>query len=147
MKWKLYFQKHSLADKLIPDEYDTFKAESNMKYYKAMRNEVRYIESYRDLAKKNNKDAVKLKAIITDIITNFKDNKMMVADAAGYAEKMYDLNETIENLNIYCSVMVSNQEVAKALKVVEKAKLKAEKKGEDLNNYDGLIRFLNSKKV
>ncbi len=137
----------SKADKLIPDEYDTFKAESNMKYYKVMRNESRYIDSYRDLAKKNNKDAAKLKAIITDIITNFKDNKIMVADAASYAEKMYDLNESIENLNIYCSVMVSNQEVAKALKVVEKAKLKAEKKGEDLNNYDGLIRFLNSKKV
>lgn len=143
----LLTETYAKADKLIPDEYDAFKAESNMKYYKTMKNEAKYIEAYRDLAKKNQKDAAKLKAIITDIVTHFKDNKTMINDAADYAEKMYEAKETIDNLNIYCSILATNNEVAKAIKTVEKAREKAEKNGEDLNNYDGLLRFLNSKKA
>jgi thioredoxin-related protein len=135
------------ADKMIPDEYDTFKAESNMKYYKAMKNDTKYMDAYRDLAKKHSKDAVKLKAIITDIVTHFKDNKTMISDAADYAEKMYNAKETLDHLNIYCSVLATNNEAAKAIKTVEKARQKAEKNGEDLNTYDGLLRYLNSKKA
>ena len=71
----------------------------------------------------------------------------MISDAAGYAEIVYNEKKDLESLNMVCSVLVSNHEVEKAIKIATDAKEKAEKTGEDLSVYDGLLNYLNSKKA
>jgi thioredoxin-related protein len=135
------------AKKLFPDESEEFTASAEMLYYKAFKNDDKFISAYRSLAKKVSKDPVKLKAIINDIIKNNKDNQKMIADAADYAGQVYELKDDIESLNQYCSILVLNKQVDKAIKVAKKARDKAEKDGSNLPAYDGLLNFLETKKI
>lgn len=71
----------------------------------------------------------------------------MVADIAAYAEKIYEQVDDVESLNLYCSTLILNKEVDKAIKIVTAAKEKAEKSGQEISNFDGLLNYLNSKKA
>ncbi|MFZ1750706.1 MAG: thioredoxin family protein [Saprospiraceae bacterium] len=134
------------AGKTFPDKASEFAATSQMKYYKAFKNEAKYKEAYKTLAKMAGEDGSKLHFIINDIVSTFKSNPSMVADAAEYAEKLYNTKEDMETLQMYCSLMILNKDVDKAIKTVNKAREKSEKEGGDLNVYDGLLNYLNSKK-
>lgn len=135
------------AEKALPEDFDTFKAESEMKYYGAMKNDDKYASAYKKLAKSAADDATTLKSIVTDIIKHHKDNKKMVADAADYAGEIYGIKDDMESLTQYCSILMLTNEVDKALKTVTKAREKAEKNGGDLAQYDGLLNFLKSKRT
>ncbi|MBK8624463.1 MAG: thioredoxin family protein [Saprospiraceae bacterium] len=135
------------AKKTFPDDADEFAANAEMQYYKAFQNNDKYIKAYQTLAKKVSKDPAKLKNIVNDIIRSNKDNQKMIADAAEFSGQVYELKEDMESLNQYCSVLVLSKQVDKAIKVVKKAREKAEKDGGDLASYDGLLNFLNSKKI
>ncbi|MBC7885001.1 MAG: thioredoxin family protein [Saprospiraceae bacterium] len=135
------------AKKTIPNEAEVFAAKSEMLFYKSMNNKQKYISAYKFLAKKSSKNADQLQFIIKDITGSFKENKDMISDAADYAETLFNLKNEMETLNIYCSVLVLNKEVDKAIDVVKKQKDKAEKDGQDVSGYDGLLNYLNSKKA
>lgn len=135
------------AKKSFPDDADIFTAKANMQYFKTFRNETKYISGYKLLAKKSDNKPDQLKFIIQDITKTFKDNPKMISDAAVYAEIVYNEKKDLESLNMVCSVLVSNHEVEKAIKIATDAKEKAEKTGEDLSVYDGLLNYLNSKKA
>ncbi len=137
------------AENTFPNDAAAFAAKSNMQFYKAFKNTDKYTSAYKSLAKKSSKDSDVLKFIYQDIVKNFKDQKNMVKDAADYAEKVYDIKNDMESLNNYCSVLLLNNEVEKAIKVVTKAKEVATKSTEiqDLSGYDGLLNFLNTKKA
>jgi thiol-disulfide isomerase/thioredoxin len=135
------------AKKTFPDGADVFSAKANMQFYKAFKNENKYISAYKSLAKKADGDLVMLKYIIQDVVKNFKENPKMVSDATDFAEKLYEKTEDTESLNLYCSLLILNKEVDKAIKIVTTAKEKAEKNGQELSNYDGLLNYLNSKKT
>lgn len=135
------------AKKTFPDGADVFSAKANMQFYKAFKNENKYISAYKTLSKKADGDLVILKYIIQDVVKSFKDNPKMVSDATGYAEKLYEKADDTESLNLYCSLLILNKEVEKAIKTVIIAKEKAEKSGQELSNYDGLLNYLNSKKT
>lgn len=135
------------AKKTFPDGADEFAAKANMQFYKTFKNENKYISSYKVLAKKSEGDAATLKYIIQDVVKNFKENPKMVADIAAYAEKIYEQVDDVESLNLYCSTLILNKEVDKAIKIVTAAKEKAEKSGQEISNFDGLLNYLNSKKA
>lgn len=135
------------AKKLIPHDADEFAANAEMQYYKVFRNEDKFMSAYRSLAKKVFKDPVKLKTIVNDIIKNFKENAKMLNDAADYAGQIYEMKDDVESLNQYCSILVLNKQVDKAIKVAKKAKDRAEKDGGNLAAYDGLLNFLETKKI
>jgi thioredoxin-related protein len=135
------------AKKTFPDGAEAFSAKANMQFYKAFKNENKYISAYKSLAKKADGDLAMLKYIIQDVVKNFKENPKMVSDATDYAEKVFEKMEDTESLNVYCSLLILNKEVDKAIKIVTTAKEKAEKSGQDLSNYDGLLNYLNSKKT
>ena len=135
------------AKKTATKEADTFSAKANMQYYKTFKNENKYISAYKSLSKIAAGDSEILKFIVQDIIKNFKDNPKMVANATEYAEKIYDTKNDLESLNMYCSLLVLNKDVEKAIKTVNLAKEKAEKESLDLSPYDGLLNYLNSKKA
>ena len=82
-----------------------------------------------------------------DILSSFKDNKDMIADGTSYSEKLFEKNKTQESLNTYCTFLILNKEVDKAIKVATEAREKAEKDGGDLSQLDGLLNYLNSKKA
>lgn len=134
------------AKKTFPDDATEFSASAEMKYYKAFKNDEKYINAYKTFAKKASKDPVKLKTLVNDIIKSNKDNAVMVADAAEYAGQVYELKNDQESLNQYCSTLILAKQSEKALKVAGKAREKAEKNGEDIKPYDGLLNFINSKK-
>jgi len=98
------------------------------------------------LAKNVDDDPVKLKEIVTDIIRSYKDHPKMILDAADYASQIYELKDDMESLTQYCSILVLGKQAEKAIKVVNKAREKAEKSGAELSPYDNLLSFLNSKK-
>lgn len=138
------------AEKSFPDDAKVFAAESKIKYYKAYHNIDKYIESYQSLAKITGKESESMKPIVLDITKNFRDNPKMLVDAEMYASKMYDYKPSMENLNILCSVFVAKDEFDKAIKTVEKIRDKAEKEGKDkreLDGYEALLRFLNTKRT
>ena len=135
------------AEKTFPDDASEFAANAQMQFYKVFKNDEKYINAYRSLAKQVSKDPVKLKGIVNDIVKSYKENPKMMSDAADYAGQVYDLKEDIESLNQYCSVLVLNKQAEKAIKVATKAREKAEKEGGDLPAYDGLLHFLGSKKI
>ena len=97
--------------------------------------------------KRSEGDMTMLKYIIQDVVKNFKENPKMVSDITGYAEKIYEQLDDVESLNLYCSTLILNKDVDKAIKVVTAAKEKAEKNGQEVSNYDGLLNYLNSKKA
>jgi hypothetical protein len=132
------------AKKTFPDGADMFAAKANMQFYKTFKNENKYISAYKVLAKKSEGDAATLKYIIQDVAKNFKENPKMVADITAYAEKVY---EQVDDVNLYCSILILNKEVDKAIKIVTAAKEKAEKSGQEISNFEGLLNYLNSKKA
>lgn len=135
------------AKKTFPDRAEIFSLKSSMMFYKAFKSEQNYSSAYRNLARKSGKDAETLKFIVQDIYHNFKGNVKMVTDATEYAGKLFDIKGDMESMNIYISLLVHNKEIDKALKVVTEARTRAEKKGDTLSEYDGMIQYLNSKKA
>lgn len=135
------------ARKAFPDQADVFSAKANMQYYKSFNNNSKYMQAYRTLAKKGDDNADVLKFIVQDILKFYKDQARMVEDAVSYAGKIYELKNDMESLNMYCSLLITNKEVDKAIKTATEAKEKAEKKGEETSGYDGLLQYLNSKKA
>ena len=135
------------AEKTLPDdEAEIFIAGAEMQFFKAFKNEEKYMTAYRKLAKNVDDDPVKLKEIVTDIIRSYKDHPKMILDAADYASQIYELKDDMESLTQYCSILVLGKQAEKAIKVVNKAREKAEKSGAELSPYDNLLSFLNSKK-
>jgi len=135
------------AEKTLPDdEAEIFIAGAEMQFFKAFKNEEKYMTAYRKLAKNVDDDPVKLKEIVTDIIRSYKDHPKMILDAADYASQIYELKDDMESLTQYCSILVLGKQAEKAIKVVNKAREKAEKSGGELSQYDNLLSFLNSKK-
>ena len=135
------------AKKTFPDGADVFAAKANMQFFKTFKNNDKYISAYKSLAKRSEGDMTMLKYIIQDVVKNFKENPKMVSDITGYAEKIYEQLDDVESLNLYCSTLILNKDVDKAIKVVTAAKEKAEKNGQEVSNYDGLLNYLNSKKA
>ncbi|KXK37114.1 MAG: thioredoxin family protein [Saprospiraceae bacterium] len=135
------------AKKAFPSDADIFVAEAKMKYFKIFKNEDKFMDAYRVLAKKGGKDPKTLKKITNDILSTYASNKKMMNDAAEYAEKAYKMDMEFESLTLYCRVLVLNNDLEKAISMVEKAKNIAAKLGQDTTNYDGMLRFLNSKKA
>jgi len=135
------------AKKTFPDDADIFGYKASMQYYKSSKNLDKYKAAYKNLAKKTSKEDDDYNFIMKDIMSSFKDNKEMIADATGYSLKLYEKNNTQESLSTYCTFLILNKEVDKAIKVATEAKEKAEKEGGDLSQYDGLLNFLNSKKA
>ncbi len=135
------------AEKTLPDdEAEIFIAGAEMQFYKAFKNEEKYMSAYRKLSKNVADEPGKLKEIVTDIIRSYKDHPKMILDAADYASQIYELKDDMESLTQYCSVLVLGKQADKAIKVVRKAREKAEKSGAELSPYDNLLSFLNSKK-
>jgi thiol-disulfide isomerase/thioredoxin len=134
------------AKKTLGDEAEYFILTSRMKYYYAQRDAEKYGLAYQALAKKSAKDIETLKFIVKDIYQNYSNNKKFLEDAEAYAEKIYKLDESFDNLGIYCNVMLAIGNIPKAISVTQKAKEKAKAKGEDERNYDGLLNYLNSRK-
>lgn len=134
------------AKKSFPGDADEFAAISRMNYNITFKNEKDFILAYKLLAKSSREDPDKLKIIIDAIVNNFKDNEKMISDATMYGEKFYKARNDGPSLNYYVSLMIMNNEVEKAIKLVEKEKDKAVRKGEKTHNFDGLLRLLNEKK-
>lgn len=134
------------AKKTFPGEAEEFAAISKMNYNISFKNEKEFILSYKHLAKSSNNDPDKLKIIIDAIVNNFKENKKMISDALDYGEKYFKAQKDGGSLNYYVSLLMLNDEMEKAIKIVEKERENALKKGEKTNNYDGLLRILNDKK-
>jgi thioredoxin-related protein len=136
----------SKAKKSFPGDADEFAAISRMNYNISFKNEKDFILAYKLLAKSSDNDPDKLKIIIDAIVNNFKDNEKMISDATMYGEKFYKARNDGPSLNYYVSLMIMNNEVDKAIKLVEKEREKAVKNGEKTYNFDGLLRLLNEKK-
>ncbi len=135
------------AKKTFPDDADIFGYKASMQFYKASKNLDKYKASYKSLAKKSSKEDEDYNYIMKDILSSFKDNKDMIADGTSYSEKLFEKNKTQESLNTYCTFLILNKEVDKAIKVATEAREKAEKDGGDLSQLDGLLNYLNSKKA
>lgn len=135
------------AKSAFPKDAATYNAKFQMQYYKSVRNEVKYAEAYKAYWKKVDKDADKMKFIISDITRSFDDNPKMMKDAADYAEKLFDIKEDMESLNMLCNILMELNQSDKAIKIVQEAKTKAEKGGKDLAQYDALLKYLNARKA
>lgn len=135
------------AKKTFSDDADIFGYKASMQYYKSTRNLEKYRAAYKSLAKKTSKEDEDYNYIMKDILSSFKDNKDMVSDALSYSLKLYEKNDTQESLNTYCTFLILNKEVDKAIKIATEAKEKAEKAGGDLTPFDGLLNYLKSKKA
>jgi thiol-disulfide isomerase/thioredoxin len=135
------------AKTAFPKDAASYNAKFQMQYYKSVRNEVKYTEAYKAYWKKIDKDADKIKFIINDITRSFGDNPKMMKDAADYAEKLFDLKEDMESLNIFCNILIDLKQPEKAIKIVQEAKIKAEKRGKDAAQFDALLKYLNAIKA
>jgi thioredoxin-related protein len=132
---------------LSKDESAKWAGGAKMNFYKGIKNNAKYAESYKDLAKISKKDAATLRSIATDISRNFMNDKRMVADAAEYIEAAHNLNPTVESITELVHIMVAANEVKKAIAIVTKDKEKAEKEKKELNMYNMLLDYLKSKKA
>lgn len=135
------------AKKTFPDDADLFAAKAGMQYYKTFRVEPKYISNYKSLTKIAGKNPELLNFVVKDIVKNFKENPKIMKDAAEYAGMVYEFKKDMESLSSYCSILATINETDKAIKIAKAAKEKAEKAGEDISGYDGLIHYLNSKKA
>lgn len=135
------------AKETFPDDADMFGYKASMQFYKSSRNLDKYKAAYKSLAKKTSKIDEDYNYIMKDILSSFKDNEEMVLDALSYSQKLYEKNDTQESLNTYCTFLILNKEVDKAIKVATDAREKAEKDGGDLAPLDGLLNYLKSKKA
>ncbi|MEZ4909475.1 MAG: thioredoxin domain-containing protein [Saprospiraceae bacterium] len=130
----------------IPTQYESFSHESKMAFYSAMRKPEKYIESYRSYIKSDSKNAATYRKVIESILQSYADQPEMMKDAVRYAEKMFDLAGDIESLKILVKTFALHQSYDDGIKIVEKAKEKAIKKGDDGSQYESLIGYLKSKK-
>jgi thioredoxin-related protein len=131
----------------FPKESAEYNAKFQMQYYKSVRNEAKYIDAYKAYWKKVDKDADKIKFIVSDITRSFEDNPKMMKDAAEYAERLFEIKEDMESLNILCNVLLEINQGDKAVKIVQDAKSKAEKGGKDASQFDALLKYLNARKA
>jgi len=131
----------------FPKDAVEYTAKFQMQYYKSVRNELKYAEAYKAYWKKIDKDADKIKFIISDVTGAFDDNPKMIKDAAEYAEKLFEIKEDMESLNILCNVLLELNQGDKAIKKVQEAKNKAEKGGKDVSQFDALLKYINARKV
>lgn len=143
----LLFEVMEKAKSAFPKDAAAYNAKFQMQYYKSVRNEVKYVEAYKAYWKKVDKDADKIKFIISDITRSFDDNPKMMKDAADYAEKLFDMKEDMESLNMLCNILMELNQSDKAIKIVQEAKTKAEKGGKDLAQYEALMKYLNARKA
>lgn len=134
------------AKKTIGTEAEHFILKSRMQYYHSQREQVKYAEAYQALAKKSSKDAETLKFIVKDIYQHYADNKKFLDDAELYAEKIFKMEESFDNLGLFCNIMLATGNIQKAINITQKAKEKAVEKGDDGRNYDGLMNYLQSRK-
>ena len=134
------------ARRAIPMQYETFAHDARMAYYSAMRKPDKFMETYRSYIKSDSKNAATYRKVIESILQNYSDQQEMMKDAVKYAEKMYDISGDIESLKILVKTFAAHQSFDDAIKIVEKAKEKAMKKGDDGGQYEALIGYLKSKK-
>ncbi len=143
---EIFKQTLEKAEKGFPKEADAFVLRAKMKYYGTFKDTKQYITACRSLASKFGKDDAVLAEIATDIAKNFIGDKKLMEFACDCAEDAYKINQKQESLKFLCQIFVFGGEVADAIERVQDAKSKAQKKGEDVSFYDGLLMFLESKK-
>jgi thioredoxin-related protein len=134
------------AEKGFPKDADAFVLRAKMKYYGTFKDTKQYFAACRSMASKFGKDDAVLAEIAMDISKNFTGDKKLMEFACDCAEDAYKLNQKQESLKFLCQIFVFGGEVADAIEKVQDAKTKAQKKGEDVSFYDGLLMFLESKK-
>lgn len=150
----IQFEMSSLMDEAIskfksqvPDKAESFEYEARYKYTRAFRDEKGFIKAYKGRVKIAGNDATTLYTITKEILSSFPENAEMLEDAAGYAEKYYEIKGDHEALNFLCHVLMVKGDITKALKIVQEKKEEAVKKKEDTAFYDNMIRFLEGKKA
>ncbi len=143
---EIFKQTLEKAEKGFPKEADAFVLRAKMKYYGTFKDTKQYISACRSFASKFGKDDAVLAEIATDIAKNFIGDKKLMEFACDCAEDAYKINQKQESLKFLCQIFVFGGEVADAIERVQDAKSKAQKKGEDVSFYDGLLMFLESKK-
>lgn len=137
----------SKINKIAPSDLASdFEWRSKMKYFKATRQDQKYIQAYKKLLKIDKTNAT-LKFVVNDIAQSFGSNKSMIEDAENYAEKLYENDNSFENLNIYCSLLGQNNKYDKAIHIVEKLFNALPSDSRDRNQYEGLINYLKSKRA
>lgn len=137
----------SKANNLLADPAQ-FQYTSLMYYHQSFNQKEEYIKAAESLASKvGKKDEKTLKYVIEDMCKNYKDDAKVIEKAVDYAEDLYAMNGSFDNLFIYCKLLSDHDELDKAIKIAE-AKIEDAKKTEspDVRQYEGLINFLKSKK-
>lgn len=124
-----------------------FSVESDVAFYKNTGDFDGYLEAMKDYTKTyGKKDPATLKWAIGDLIGTFKDEKENKLFAEKLAKDLLKQQNTKENQVLYTNILVDNGNTKEAIKVVEKARKEAEKKGEPTQLYDKTIeRIRNSK--
>ncbi|MCB9310804.1 MAG: thioredoxin family protein [Lewinellaceae bacterium] len=133
------------AKRSIPKDSEQFSFESKMSFYSALRQADKYREAYKGYIKSDAKNSKTYNKVISSITGTFDDNKEMMADAEKYSEKLFDLTEDYASLKLLVQTFSMNGSYSKALSIVEKAKEKIAKKGENTSQYEALEGFLKSK--
>jgi thiol-disulfide isomerase/thioredoxin len=117
----------------------TLENELKLDYYKAFKNEKTYLETAEAFVKQTlNNNPLEVQKLITDMCTSFTNSSEIQAKAANFAKQLYNKQENLENLELYCITLVKNGEKDKALKEIEKAKSKI-KNNEELVKKHELI--------
>jgi thiol-disulfide isomerase/thioredoxin len=136
------------ADKVLgKDEGQKWSGKAKMEFYKNAKNNAKYTDAYRSLAKMSKKDGPTLKAIASDIARHYSKEKMMIKDAAQYIQDAHELSPSVESITELVHIMVAANEIKKATDIVTRDKELAEKEKRDLNTYNFLLDYLKTKKV
>jgi thiol-disulfide isomerase/thioredoxin len=127
---------------------DQFQYSSLMYYHHSFNQKQEYLKAAETLVKKVGSDDEKtLKFVIDDMCKNYKDDLKIVNKATAYAHELYMMNESYENLTLYCRLLADNNEVDKAIKLSQSKLDEAKKKeGADTRQLEGLVNYLKNKK-
>lgn len=127
---------------------DQFYFTSLMYYYESFNQKNEYLKAAESLVKKVGvKDEKTLKYVIDNMCKNFKDDPKVIDKATEYANELYSMNGSFENLKMYCKVLADNNEIDKAIKITE-SEIERTKKSEnpDTKQLEGLLNYLKTSK-
>lgn len=135
--------------KMVLNNNDEFYYTSLMYYHQSFNEKNEYLKAAESLVKKVGvEDEKTLKFVIDDMCKSYKDDPKVLDKASDYANELYEMNGSYENLLTYCRILADTKEVDKAIKLTEKEIEKVKKtENADVRQLEGLLNFLKTKKA
>jgi thiol-disulfide isomerase/thioredoxin len=136
------------SKKYLTEGAEEFSLECKLKYYSNIKNNELYEDAAKSLSKIYLKsDPSKLKTLIADIQSNFKQDKKLLKLSTDLSKKYHKKTKTQESTMIYAKSLMLMEKYDDATDVLSDAIKKAQKNGEATRPMEMFLKVIEKKKA